>query len=74
MFRVILETEKGDIELRNKPRPESEPGGSVLGTKLALEDNIVIISVGGEDYEVTKDDLNAAIKPFLYTGERFELL
>jgi len=72
MFRVILETEKGDIELRDKPKPEL--GDGLRSTKLVLTPDIVVISVGGEDYEVTKDDLNAAIKPFLYSNERLELL
>ena len=67
MYKVVISTDKDPIELREKVySPEvRNPPISAIPDWNPPED-IVILRVGGVDYEVNQYDLNQAISPFLY--------
>ena len=68
MFKVVIETSKGDIEIWSKPRVEAaEDADRAERSRLMAIPSVLILRVGGTQYEVLQDEFNLAIKPFLDT-------
>ncbi len=72
MFKVVIETDKGPIELRDGPI--TKPAEKVMHTLLLARTEVLTISVGGVEYEVAKEDFNLAVRPFLTFSSGPELV
>jgi len=66
MFRVVLETDAGTIEIQDRPKPQ-------LGDNATCQEkmdhvylpSILVIRVGGKEYGIPKNEFQVAVKPFL---------
>ena len=70
MYKVVIETDSSPIELREKvyaPEVRNPPLKRI--SDWSPPEDIVIIRVDGKDYEVSQDDFNKAITPFLYARD-----
>jgi hypothetical protein len=69
MYKVVISTDSTPIEIREKIYAPVAANRSIQEVLTEAPDLILIIRVDGKDYEISQDDFNKAVTPFLYTGE-----